>query len=105
MQKQWVLNEIITVLSLMLQDLPNVSIGKHFHNTNFLVGKKVFTFIKDDNVVVKLPKEKITELVEKKYAISLVMGKRVMKEWVVIKHKNPEEYKKDLKLFKEAIAF
>jgi hypothetical protein len=32
-------------------------------------------------------------------------GKSRKKEWAVIKHKDPKEYKKDLKLFKEAIAF
>jgi hypothetical protein len=28
-----------------------------------------------------------------------------MKEWAVIEHNDPKEYKRDLKLFKEVIAF
>jgi hypothetical protein len=33
------------------------------------------------------------------------MGKRTMKEWIVIEHPKPADYKKDLPLFKEAKAF
>ena len=33
------------------------------------------------------------------------MGKRTMKEWIVIEHPKPADYKKDLALFKEAKAF
>jgi hypothetical protein len=51
------------------------------------------------------PKEKIKELVDKNNAEPLIMGKRVMKEWVIIKYKNPNEYKKAFGLFKEAMAF
>ena len=33
------------------------------------------------------------------------MGKRTMKEWIVIEHAQPADYKKDLALFREAEAF
>jgi hypothetical protein len=32
-------------------------------------------------------------------------GKRVMKEWAIIKYENPSEYKKAFGLFKESMAF
>lgn len=35
----------------------------------------------------------------------LVMGKRVMKEWVVIGREDPREFENDLALFEEAMAF
>lgn len=98
-------NDFTTTLSFMLGSLPQVNIGKHINNTNFLVGKKVFAFIKGDSVAIKLPKAKIQELVDKKSASPLVMGKRVMKEWAVIRHEEAEEYIKDLALFQESIAF
>jgi hypothetical protein len=98
-------NKLITVLSSMLEGLPGVSVGRKVNHASFLVGKKVFAYTQEDGVVIKLPKEKIKELVDTKNASLLVMGQRVMKEWVVIKHKDPEAYKKDLELFKEAIAF
>ena len=98
-------NKLITVLSSMLEDLPGVNVGKKVNHASFLVGKKVFAYTQEDGVVIKLPQEKIKELVGQKNASPLVMGQRVMKEWLVIKHKDPEAYKKDLELFKEAIAF
>ena len=33
------------------------------------------------------------------------MGKRTMKEWILLDRAKPADYKKDLALFKEAIAF
>lgn len=98
-------DDLSTILALMLADLPQVKIGKHIHAINFLVGEKVFAFMKGGGVAMKLPKEKIKELVEQEYVTPLVMGKRVMKEWVIIKHADPEEYRKDLELFKESIVF
>jgi hypothetical protein len=40
-----------------------------------------------------------------RYVEPLVMGIRVMKEWMIIKYKDPDEYKRVLGLFKEAMAF
>ncbi len=97
--------DLSTILAFMLADLPQIRIGKHIHAINFLVGEKVFAFMKGDGVTVKLPREKVNVLVAQDLAVPLVMGKRVMKEWVVITHAEPEEYKKDRGFFKESIAF
>ena len=35
----------------------------------------------------------------------LTMSKQTMKEWIVIEHPKPADYKNDLALFKEAKAF
>lgn len=98
-------NDLATVLSAMLQGLPRVNVKKSANRVSYLIGKKVFAFTLKESVVLKLPQEKIRALVDKKTATFLVMGKREMKEWAVIKHEAPREYKKDLKLFKEALAF
>jgi hypothetical protein len=34
-----------------------------------------------------------------------VMGQRVMKEWVIIKYEDPNEYKNALELFNESMTF
>lgn len=94
-----------TMLSSMLGYLPGVSLKKHFHHTSFVVGGKVFAFTRNDGVAMKLAKEKIEELVDRRVASHLVMGKRTMKEWMVIQHDDPSEYKKYLALFKESLAF
>jgi hypothetical protein len=98
-------DDLASILSSMLEGLPGVNVKKSANRLSFLIGKKVFAFTQRNGVVIKLPQEKIKALVDKKTASFLVMGKREMKEWAVIKHKAPKEYEKDLKLFKAAIAF
>jgi hypothetical protein len=97
--------DLANILSSMLESLPRVRIGRHMNKANFLVGDKVFAFVKDGGVAMKLPKETIAKLIGAADAVPLVMGKRVMKEWVVLQRKDPKAYKKDLALFKESAAF
>ena len=97
-------HDLSRVLSAMLEDLPQVVIEKKANHISFLVGKKVFAYTRDQAVVMKLPQETVKVLVDKEYGSPLVMGKRVMKAWVVIQHKHPAEYEADIELFKEAIA-
>jgi hypothetical protein len=95
---------LASVLSAMLEGLPGVNVKKSANRVSFMIGKKVFAFTLKQGAVLKLPQARIQALVDKKAASFLVMGKREMKEWAVIEHEEPQEYKKDLKLFKEAIA-
>jgi hypothetical protein len=98
-------NELSTVLAAMLQKLPGVVVGKKFNSANFTVRKKVFAFTKDGGVVPKLPPETVKALVRTRTASLLVMGKRTMKEWVVIHYKDSADAKKHLALFKEAMDY
>jgi hypothetical protein len=85
-------NDLAAVLASMLGKIPRVVVGKKFNSFNFTVRKTVFAFTKDGAVVLKLPP-------------LLVMGKRTMKEWVVIRYKESADAKKHLTLFKEAIDY
>jgi hypothetical protein len=98
-------NEISTVLNSILGKLPGVVIGKKFNSANFTVRRKVFAFTKDGGVALKLPPETVKTLLQTRTASLLVMGKRTMKEWVVIRYKNAAEAKKHLGLFKEAMDY
>ena len=98
-------HDLATVLASMLEDSPQVQVGTHLRHPNFLVGNKVFAFLQGDGVALKLPREKIQALVTAKQAVPLVMGKRVMKEWAVIRHDHPEDYTQDAALLKEAMRF
>lgn len=98
-------SELAAMLTQMLQGLPGVHAEKSANRVSFRIGKKVFAFTQRDGVVLKLPREKINTLVKRKAAAFLIMGKREMKEWAVIKRKDPKDYKRDFKLFKEALAF
>ena len=98
-------NELSTVLVSVLQKLPGVVVRTKFNSVNFTVRKKVFAFTKDKGVVLKLPPETVKVLIKAKTASLLVMGKRAMKEWVVIRYQDPAGAKKHLGLFKEAMDY
>jgi hypothetical protein len=88
-----------------LEGVPGVVITTKLNSTNFTVKKKVFAFTKGGGVVLKLPPATVKRLVSAKTATLLVMGKRTMKEWVVIRYRSPRESRKHLVLFKEAMDY
>ena len=99
--------KLIATLSSILGLLPEVTEKKTETHATFLIRKKVFAFTRSSGpgVALKLPKERIAALLEREDITLLTMGKRTMKEWIVIERSNPKDYKKDLALFKEAKAF
>jgi hypothetical protein len=99
-------SDLGAVLTSMLAALPRVVVTKKLNSTSFRVGKKLFAFTtKRGAVILKVPAETVKVLVESSTAARVVMGKRVMKEWVVIHYKTPTESRKDLGLFRAALEF
>jgi hypothetical protein len=98
---------LIALLSSMLASLPGVTEKPFPTHISFFTGKNVFVFTSrtSNRVVLKLPKDRIATLLQQKDYEPLTMGKRTMKEWIVIEHAKPADYKKDLQLLKEAKAF
>jgi hypothetical protein len=47
----------------------------------FCVGNRVFAMRVGDDLVLKLPPERVAELIEARVAVSNVVGGRPMKEW------------------------
>ena len=99
--------ELVTAMSKLLAPLPGVTEQKTSVHVTFCINKKVFAFTRStgDGVALKLPKERIAALIEREDIRLLRMGKRTMKEWIVLSHPQPSGYRKDLSLFKEAMAF
>jgi len=100
--------ELVVALSKLLAPLPGVAEKRTETHATFLVGKKIFAFTRGGDgrgVALKLPKERIAQLAGREEISPLVMGKRTMKEWALLDHASPSSYKKDLAIFKEAMAF
>lgn len=100
--------ELVAAISKLLAAVPGVTEKKTDSHVTFLAGKKVFAFTRGGGrrgVVLKLPKDRIAELLQREEIALLTMGKRTMKEWVLLDHDRPASYKTDLGLFKEAMAF
>ncbi len=99
---------LVAALSKLLAPIPGVVEEKSENHVSFTANKKVFAFTRSGGatgVALKLPRERIAELLARDEITPLVMGKRIMKEWILLTHANPSGYKKDLPLFKEAKAF
>jgi hypothetical protein len=91
--------------ALLAKELPGIGVQVKFGNLSFSVGGKVFGFTRgDEAVVLKLPAARVAELMEERGAKQLVMGKRAMKEWVVVVPGDPE-WRGELKLLREAVEF
>ncbi|WP_263368284.1 MmcQ/YjbR family DNA-binding protein [Edaphobacter bradus] len=90
---------------LLRQELPGIGVQEKFGNLSFSVGGKVFGFTRgEDAVALKLPAELVKELAEERGFEALVMGKRVMKEWVVVEC-GARGWRGELGLFREAKWF
>jgi len=62
----------------------DVSVGRALSNDVLMVQGKIFGFLKDDRLVVKLPASRITRLIEAGAAIPFRSGGRIMKEWAAV---------------------
>jgi hypothetical protein len=62
--------------------VPGVGIGKALHNEVLTAGGKIFAFLKDDRLVVKLPASRAAALVAGGEAAAFESGGRKMREWV-----------------------
>ena len=98
--------DLVVAVSKLLAAFPGVIEEKSATHATFLAGKKIFAFTRHGGgMALKLPRERIAELVRHHDFAPLTMGTRTMKEWILIDHKRPADYKKDLALFQEAITF
>ena len=93
------------VLDSFLLENELVKSGKMFGHPAYYVGGKLFASLYMEGVCVKLPKNRVQELIGKEgYAQFQPMG-RTMKEWILITHKNSKDYLKDKAIFKESLEY
>jgi hypothetical protein len=78
-----------------------ITVGGKFGSTSLMRRGKVFVMFMKGRFVAKLPAERVDALVSAGSGTNLVMGKRVMKEWVVISN---DERGRWLPLAREAHA-
>ncbi|RZU40827.1 MmcQ/YjbR family DNA-binding protein [Edaphobacter modestus] len=100
--------ELVATISRLLSSLDGMSEKKSGTHASFLAGGKVFAFTRgggSKGVALKLPRERIEYLTQRDDVAMLTMGKRTMKEWILLEPREPAEYRKDLPLFREAMAY
>ena len=85
--------------------LKGAEVREKFGGASFFVGENVFAFTRPRGLVLKLPAEMVVKVVAEREATALTMGKRVMKEWVVLELGDVEGYRGEVALMREAMKF
>ncbi len=89
----------------LVEELPEAdpaSPGRGFGSGALKVGDKIFAMLTDGRLVVKLPRQRVDELVDAGEGERLVTGGgRQMKEWLALHPTSPQEW---LPLAREAMA-
>jgi hypothetical protein len=67
------------------QKIPGCTVGTKFGHGSLEVDTKVFAFTRtDESAALKLPQNRIAELMKDGEICHLTMGKRTMREWAVV---------------------
>lgn len=72
--------------AILVKEVPGAELSWKFGNASLVIDDKVFAFPSKNtgSLILKLPAHDIAALVETGTARPLVMGKRTMREWVVV---------------------
>ena len=71
--------------------LPQAVIVRKPSGAMYQAGTKIFAFTRPDGIAMKLPKERVAELVENRADASfLVMGTKTMREWLMLRYTSPQ---------------
>jgi hypothetical protein len=94
------------ILDSFLLETQGVVPGKMFGYPAYYTNKKLFACIYEDGVAVKIPENKVNELIGKKGISHFQpMGRSKMREWILINREKPGEYLKDKEIFNDSIKF
>jgi hypothetical protein len=102
-RSQLMANAAFEAVAATLLPEPDVQEGTGFGtNPGLRTREKIFAILHEGELVVKLPAERCTELVEAGRARHFEIGTRRMREWIRIAEVNEQEW---LRLAREARAY
>lgn len=94
------------VLDSMLLPVSIVTPGKMFGLPAYYIGKRLFACVYEDSVGLKLPADRAAMLIGQAGVTPFVpMGRRQMKAWVQLSREHPSDFREDMLLFEESIAY
>lgn len=85
--------------------LDGAQVVSKFGNTSFSVNGKVFAFTRPDGLLLKLPVDVLAKVLAEQDAEPLTMGKRTMREWILLRLNGPESYRNETDLMRIAMTF
>jgi YjbR len=84
--------EVYDELVDVFRTRPGVTVGKALQNEVLKVSDKIFAFLKDDRLVVKVPAADVTALVAGGEAIPFTSGGRRMREWAMLAYSGRDDW-------------
>jgi hypothetical protein len=94
------------VLDSILLKIPGVVPGKMFGFPAYYIKKKLFACVYENGVAVKIPENKVNELMGKEGIVHFEpMGRAKMREWIQINREVSTDYINDINIFELAIQF
>jgi hypothetical protein len=97
--------DIAAARAFAVERLVGAEVAEKFGNASFTSDGKVFAFTRPEGLVLKLPPDVLLQVVAERDAVPLVMGKRVMREWVVLPLEHVEAYRDEVELLQAAMKF
>jgi hypothetical protein len=96
-----------SIMDGLLLGMPGVKGSKAFGYPAYKVNGKVFAFVADNSVGIKLPAERVQSLVAGGGAMKPfeVADGVVWREWVSIDRPQSDDYAQDIDLFEESLSF
>ncbi|VVB63346.1 YjbR [uncultured archaeon] len=94
------------ILDSFLLEFPEVTTGKMFGYPAYYVRKKLFACIYENGVGIKVPEDLAEELIKTEGIIHFQpMGRAKMRQWIQINRRDPNDYLKDMEIFKASVDY
>lgn len=91
--------------SILLKN-PSVVPGKMYGYPAYYINRKLVACIYEKGVGLKVPESVANELIGRKGIVHFQpMGRAKMREWIQINRENPEDFLKDIDIFKTSMDF
>jgi hypothetical protein len=97
--------DLAEVRAFVAAHLAHAQVAEKFGNASLSVAGKVFAFTRANSLVLKLPPDVIETTLASRDAELLVMGKRVMREWIVLYLDHPAACRDELALLRAAMSY
>ncbi len=90
----------------LLLVMPGVKASKAFGHPAYKINGKIFAFVGDKGISIKLPVARVQALIDGKVMRPFEVAEGyVWKEWISIQRDSSEDYEQDVDLFEESVEF
>lgn len=93
------------VMDDVLLPIPGIKGGKAFGHVAYKVNGKIFCFVGVKSVMVKLPAKRVQSVIASLSEASPFEANGIWKEWVSLRHDDPEDYRRHEDLFHESLEY